>query len=215
MAKNLTPQWSPWNWFKNEDTDPLRAAVRRLGSGRDFPLSPYPLSYFSPLSNFYRDIDQMVGNAFGVAPFAGMLGAREFRPSVDIASTDKEYTITVEAPGMDGDDMKIDLSTDGQLTVRGEKKQENEDKEKDYHRIESYYGAFERVLALPEDIEREDIRATCANGVLTITCPRTGQAKRNTRQIEINAGSGRSHAQVSSYSSNENTARTSGPKKAA
>lgn len=71
------------------------------------------------------------------------------------------------------------------MTIRGEKKQEKEEKEKKYYRIESSYGAFLRVLSLPEDVEQGGIKASFKNGVLSITMPRKALPKGEMKQVQI------------------------------
>ena len=81
---------------------------------------------------------------------------------------------------------EVVATKDNTLTIRGEKRQEKEEKAKDYYRIERSYGSFQRVLSLPEDVDQDTIKATFKNGVLTVTMPRkavTGGAE--VKQIEI------------------------------
>ncbi|MCI5137300.1 MAG: Hsp20/alpha crystallin family protein, partial [Candidatus Electrothrix sp. AR1] len=81
------------------------------------------------------------------------------KPMTDLAASDKEYTVTVEVPGAEKDDIKIEV-VNNVMTIRGEKKQKKEEKEKDYYRQERFYGSFQRVLSLPEDADQETIKAT-------------------------------------------------------
>ena len=109
------------------------------------------------------------------------------KPSVDIKENKKNYKISVEVPGVEESDIKLEL-VDGSLVIRGEKRQENEDKDEHYHSVERSYGSFQRVLSLPEDVNEDDIDAKFKNGVLTITAPRKQLAKpkENTKVIDIN-----------------------------
>ena len=68
--------------------------------------------------------------------------------------TDKEYSITVEVPGVSEKDVKIEI-VDNTMTIKGEKKQEKEEKEKDYYRVERSHGSFQRLLSLPEDANQD------------------------------------------------------------
>ncbi len=109
------------------------------------------------------------------------------KPRADLSATDTEYQLTVEIPGINERDVSLDISGNT-LTIRGEKRQEKEEKAKDYYRIERSYGSFQRVLSLPEDVDQDTIKATFKNGVLTVTMPRkavTGGAE--VKQIEITA----------------------------
>lgn len=167
---------NPWNWFGHEEEQ-----------ARNVPMRQGDRQFYSPLSQLHRDIDRMFGNVFPGIGWGRMLDIEDglLRPNVDVSSTDKEYTITVEVPGVDEKDVKLELANDGQLTIRGEKKQEKEQKDKNFHRVERSYGSFQRTLSLPEDANRETINATFKNGVLTITCPRKAIAQTPAKQIEI------------------------------
>jgi HSP20 family protein len=103
---------------------------------------------------------------------------------LDLGATDKAYTATVEVPGVDEKDVKVEMVNDT-LTIRGEKKQEKEEKDKNYYRMERSYGSFQRVLSLPEDADQEGVSATFKNGVLTVTMPRKAAPAAHVRQIEI------------------------------
>lgn len=111
--------------------------------------------------------------------------AQPIWPSLDIATKEKEYVITVEVPGVDEKDVKLELTPDGTLTVSGEKHKEAHKGILGSARAERTYGAFRRVLALPDDAARDAVTAFFRNGVLTITCPRRVEAREPGRQIEI------------------------------
>jgi HSP20 family protein len=92
-------------------------------------------------------------------------------PVIDISETDKEYVITGEIPGVDAKDLDVTL-TDGILTIKGEKKQENEKKEENYHRIERHYGSFERSFRIPEKVKTDKLDATYKDGVFKLSLPK-------------------------------------------
>ncbi len=172
---------NPWNWFRHEEDQ-----------ARNVPMQRGVPQIYSPLMQLHQDIDRMLDSVFrgfGLPSMGidSMLSNENslLRPNVDIASTDKEYTITVEVPGVDEKDVKLELSQDGTLTIRGEKKQEKEQKDKNYYRVERSYGSFQRVLSLPEDANRDGIDASFRNGVLTITCPRRAIAQSPAKRIDI------------------------------
>jgi len=167
---------NPWNWFHHEEEQ-----------ARNVPMRQGDQQFYSPLAQLHRDIDRMFGNVFPGIGWGRLLDVDDgmLRPNVDVSSTDKEYNITVEVPGVDEKDVKLELAPDGTLTVRGEKKQEKEQKDKNYYRVERSYGSFQRTLSLPEDANRDNINATFKNGVLTITCPRKAIAQTPAKQIEI------------------------------
>jgi len=106
------------------------------------------------------------------------------KPRLDIGSTDKEYSVSVEIPGVSEKDVTLELVHDT-LIIRGEKQQQKEEKNQNFYRIERSYGSFQRTLSLPEDTNREKIKADFKNGVLTITIPRMAVPENSRKQIEI------------------------------
>jgi len=92
-------------------------------------------------------------------------------PVIDISETEKEYMVTGEIPGVDAKDLDVTL-TDGILTIKGEKKQENEEKEENYHRIERRYGSFERSFRIPEKVKTDKLDATYKDGVFKLSLPK-------------------------------------------
>jgi HSP20 family protein len=108
-------------------------------------------------------------------------------PAVDIADTATAYEITAELPGIDEKNIGVKFS-DGTLTIRGEKREEKEEKKKDYHLSERHYGSFQRSFAVPAEVDAEKIEATFKNGVLTVTLPKTAEAQKKEKRIEIKKG---------------------------
>lgn len=94
-----------------------------------------------------------------------------FSPNVDIAETDKAFEIQFHVPGIKKDDIKIEINDD-RLTVSGERKFENEKKEKNYHSVESYYGSFSRSFYLPDNVKSDKVDANYKDGILTIEVPK-------------------------------------------
>jgi HSP20 family protein len=109
------------------------------------------------------------------------------KPNLDIGVSDKEYTISIELPGIDEKDVQLELINDT-LKIKGEKKQQKEEKEKNYYRMERSYGSFQRTLSLPEDVDQDDIKAVYKNGIMKITIPRKAALKTEAKQIEIKTG---------------------------
>lgn len=107
-----------------------------------------------------------------------------FSPSVDIKENDKEVSIKAELPGMDENDIEVSLTNDA-LTIKGEKKEEKEEKHKDYYRMERSYGSFSRTISLPNGIDSQKADAVFKKGVLTITVPKTAEAKAKVKKIEV------------------------------
>lgn len=114
-------------------------------------------------------------------------GAWKSTPAVNIFENSEKYEIEVAAPGLDKEDFKIDLKND-HLVVYSEKKDKKEEKEKGkVVRSEFRYSSFQRMFALPKEVDASNIKANHKNGVLTIELPKKTEYKENwSRQIEIN-----------------------------
>jgi HSP20 family protein len=106
------------------------------------------------------------------------------KPSLDVGATEKEYSVSVELPGVDAKDVRLELNGDT-LKIKGEKNQEKEEKDKNYYRVERSYGSFQRILSLPEDADSDGIKASYKNGIMNVTIPRRALPDAGTRQIEI------------------------------
>ena len=91
-------------------------------------------------------------------------------PPVDINESDKDFLITVEVPQIDKHDIKVQVQN-GMLNISGERKYENEDKKA--HRIERYYGSFQRSFKLPDNVKEDEIHADHKNGVLYLSLPKS------------------------------------------
>jgi HSP20 family protein len=103
-------------------------------------------------------------------------------PAFDITENEKEYVVTAELPGIDSKELDVTY-TDGLLTVKGEKKQEKEDKGENYHRVERQYGAFQRSFRIPGEVKNDNIDANFKDGVLKLTLPKAEESK--PKKIEV------------------------------
>lgn len=150
---------------------------------------------FTPpfLSGFAREVDQLQDNInrmfdspFTLAPRFPRIESLAFVPPVEISENEKEIVMTVELPGLDKDDVKIDLQ-DNVLTLRGEKKSEKieKDEKKDFYLEERSYGAFERSFTLPPTVNVEKVMASFAKGILTVQLPKSEVVKPRGREIAI------------------------------
>jgi len=113
--------------------------------------------------SFFRGLDR---------PFAGY----KAWPAIDVAEEEDAIIVRAEVPGCKAEDIDISLYSNT-LTISGEKKLSEEKKEKGYYYVESTYGSFRREVTLPTDVDQGKIDATCKNGVLSITLPKTEKAK--------------------------------------
>jgi HSP20 family protein len=107
-------------------------------------------------------------------------------PAVDVMETEKAYEITAELPGMDEKNIEVNL-VNGGLTIKGEKKEEKEEKQKDYYLSERRYGSFERYFGLPDGVDADKIDASFKNGVLKVTLPKTVEAQQPAKKIDVKA----------------------------
>lgn len=142
------------------------------------------------IETLHREMDRLFEDLFRERshfPFLpeSWTAAQEW-PNVDQTEDEKGYRITVELPGMDEKDVAVTLA-DGVLTIRGEKKQEEEDKQRDYYRKERAYGSFRRVLAVPAGVDEAQIQASFKRGVLTVDLPKSEEARKHVKNIDIKA----------------------------
>jgi len=103
-------------------------------------------------------------------------------PSVDISETEDKYEVKAELPGLDKKEINVAVENNV-LRLSGERKHEEKKDDKNYHRIERFYGKFERTFRLPERVQAENIKAHYKNGVLTVEIPKAEELK--PRGIEI------------------------------
>lgn len=106
----------------------------------------------------------------------------EWTPAFDIDENDKEYVVSAELPGIDIKDVEISIA-DGMLSVKGEKKNETEDKGEGYHRIERRYGSFHRSFRIPGKVESDKVDASYKDGILKVLLPKAEGTE--TKKIEI------------------------------
>jgi len=112
-------------------------------------------------------------------------GLAEWTPALDVSESDDAVLVHAEIPGIDPKEIEISVVGDT-LTLRGEKKDETEQKGRNYHRVERRYGAFTRSLTLPASVDPDKVEATARQGVLEIRLPKREEAK--ARRIEVKSG---------------------------
>ncbi|MDH5610122.1 MAG: Hsp20/alpha crystallin family protein [Cyclobacteriaceae bacterium] len=135
------------------------------------PSSYRPATFSSVLDKFFNDA------------FQGERSLASFSPQVDIAETGKNFEIQFHLPGVKKEEINISVHDD-RLTVSGERKMENEKKEKNFHTVESYYGTFNRSFYMPDNVNLEKIDASYKDGILTILIPKD-EKKELKRTISI------------------------------
>lgn len=142
------------------------------------------LEPFREFGRMKREMDRLWNSFFG-----GGLRRRTdedggWLPSLDISETKNDLVVKAELPGMDPKDIDISLS-DGSLTIKGEKKQEREEKEENYHFIERSYGSFCRSVRLLKEVKHDKVNASFKNGVLKIVLPKSEEAKKKEVKIKV------------------------------
>ena len=118
-------------------------------------------------------------------------GSREiemeaFYPDVDVVETENDIQVKADLPGMDEKDIHVSLAQNI-LTIKGEKKEVKEDKGKNYHQVERHWGSFYRSLSVPSSVDTTKADASFKKGVLTITLPKTADAKKEQKEIPVHA----------------------------
>jgi len=132
-------------------------------------------------TEFSREMERwMDGLSRGLVRFTD-----EWSPTVDISETKDEVIVKAEVPGMTKEDISVFLQ-DNVLTLRGEKKQEKEEKDKTFHRVERSYGSFVRSFTLPTLVQADKVKAAYKVGVLQITLPKAEEVKPKEILISVN-----------------------------
>jgi HSP20 family protein len=140
----------------------------------------------NPFASLQREVERLFDDFGRGVPTWSVpaWGATDLTPKIDVAETDKEIELTAELPGLEEKDVEINVA-DNVLTIRGEKKAEKEQKDKDYQVIERSYGSFSRVLELPPGVDPGAVKATLAKGVLKVTIPKPAPA--SVKKVDIKA----------------------------
>jgi len=136
-----------------------------------------------------EDVSTRLNRIFGRFPTRAesgnqMLAMADWAPSVDISETDTAYLIKGEIPGVKKEDVKVTIE-DGMLTIRGERKQEKEEKGKKFHRVECSYGSFMRSFQVPDDADENNIKAEFKDGMLNVTLAKSAKAMQKAKAINV------------------------------
>lgn len=150
---------------------------------------------WAPLTALRHEIDRMFddfdlrawhrpGRRWGMLPGRG---AFTLSPASDLVETEEGYRLSMELPGLSEKDVELKV-TDGMISLRGEKTEERKEEKEDYHVSERHYGSFHRSFPLPRGVDAEKIDASFADGVLTVTLPKSPEARQRERRIEVKTG---------------------------
>jgi HSP20 family protein len=135
---------------------------------------------FYSMDDMFKSIPSLYGR---LAPFSGQPNT-EWSPSVDISETEEEYLIRASLPAVKKEDVSVTVE-DGMLTLSGERRQKEEQKNEKFYKVENLYGSFSRSFALPDAVEASAIRAESKDGVLTIHVPKTKTEVRKPTTIKV------------------------------
>jgi HSP20 family protein len=135
-----------------------------------------------PLSRLHEQIDRLFEEPFGrwLNPVTSLFEG--WSPVVDVIEDKDNVFVKAELPGMKKEDIEVSVSGD-RLNLAGERKEESEHKDANGYQAERYFGRFQRSIALPVPVQQGNVRAEYKDGILTITCPKSEEAK--SKQIEI------------------------------
>jgi len=151
----------------------------RWKEARDLPAFP------SDVLNIQREINRMFNDFFrsGWAEDSSLVPTA-WSPATDITEESDAFVVNVELPGLGKQDVKITMEN-GTLTIKGEKKQEKESKNPNYHRVERSYGAFQRSFVLPATVVAEKVDASFADGILTVRLPKAEEARAKAVDVKV------------------------------
>jgi HSP20 family protein len=148
-----------------------------------------PWRPFMDLARWERDMERTMEDFFGrrlrwPERWFGNTELEITAPSVDLFEEKDDIVVKAELPGMDKENIEVNL-TDHHLTIKGEKKKEEEVKEENYYRSERSYGSFLRTLELPKDVHADKVKASFKNGILEVRLPKTEEAKAKEIKVKV------------------------------
>lgn len=139
--------------------------------------------------SFHKEVDQLFNEfkkGFNLPTVESVSGSSAglLSPSIDVSETDKSLNVSVELPGVEEKDVEVTL-TDNVLTIKGEKKTEVDNEDKDFHVVERSYGSFQRSLKLPFEATADAVEASFENGVLKIHLEKPEELEKKVQKISI------------------------------
>jgi HSP20 family protein len=152
-----------------------------------FGILPWQRKKKSEANELRLKIDNMYDQFFGpnFLPSTNLFGEGTWVPKLDISEGRKDITIRAEIPGIEAKD--LDISIDGRLlTIRGEKKQEEKEKEETYYRVERSYGYFKRTIELPADVNPNNVNASYKRGILKVKLRKAKASE--SKKIKVTTG---------------------------
>ena len=156
----------------------------------DLDISPNTRDTRNPLATMRAEMNRLMDRLFDdfnrpSTVFRSDLGS--YTPQIDLNEDEESIEVKAEMPGMDEKDIDVSVNED-RLIIKGEKKEETEDKQKNQHFVERQYGYFQRAITLPSEIEAKEANASFKNGILKLHLPKSKEARKNTHKIKVKAG---------------------------
>jgi HSP20 family protein len=149
------------------------------------------MSEWYPFGAIRREIDRMFDDLwrfpYSQSPNIASSLPSLTAPAVDVVEKPTEFQIVAELPGLEEKNIEVKCA-DGVLTVKGEKRDEKEEKDKDYFLSERRFGSFQRSFRLPQSVDADKIEAVFKNGLLTLTLPKKAEAQKNEKKIAVKGG---------------------------
>jgi HSP20 family protein len=157
--------------------------MKHIKGGVFMPLTPWKSLWETKFPSLREEMDKVFEDFFGRAGFPSL---REggWMPAADVSETKKDVVITMDIPAIDPKEVSITITED-KLTVKGERKREEELKEEDFYRTERVYGLFQRTVQLPTEVVGEKAKATYKDGVLKIIVPKSQKSVPKEIKIEV------------------------------
>jgi HSP20 family protein len=137
----------------------------------------------NPIESLHNEMEELFERFFfgtEIEPYR----ARTFVPTINVSEDEKEILVTADLPGMEQKDLDVTITKES-LTIKGEKKEESDEKGKNYYRMERSYGSFLRVIPLTWEVDEGKAKASFKNGVLKITLPKTPKAQAAAKKINV------------------------------
>lgn len=139
---------------------------------------------FRELEEVQRRMDELFRGLPTMSEAKEPLAAADWLPAVDITEDDQEFVVKVELPEVKKEDVKVTVE-DGTLSITGERKSEQEEKGKKFHRIERSYGRFERTFALPDNADATKVTSNFKDGLLEVHLAKSSAAKPKATEVKI------------------------------
>jgi len=146
------------------------------------------LMHLDPFTEMDGMFARLMPSGFARSPRLSIAGNvrkdLQWLPTTDISETDQEYLIRAELPAVDKEDFRVTVDS-GTITIKGERKQQQDDKTEKYHRVETFYGCFERSFGLPDNANADAIRCVSKDGILTVHIPKREAQQSKPRRISV------------------------------